>query len=73
MLLRELREVGELYIAVRILTFAAVGFVLLACAILPQWLLNWGITALVVSVVAMIPLALLWAVAVVFGALLRSR
>ena len=73
MLFRDLREVGEFYVATRILKAATLGFVILACAIFPQWVLNWGMMALAVSLVAMIPLILLWAVAVVVGALLRSR
>ncbi len=71
MLLKELREVGEFYLAYRILSVAMTGLAILIVLIFPPWLIAWFVVGTVCLFVAMIPFILVWAVVVFFSGLRR--
>ncbi len=71
MLLKELRDVGEFYLAYRILSVAMTGLVLLIGLIFGPNVIAWILIGAVCFLIAMIPFILLWAVVVFFNGLRR--
>ena len=71
MLLRELRDVGEFYLAYRILGIATTCVAGLCVLIFPPWVIGWFLVGAVGLIVVMIPLILVWAVAVFVNGLRR--
>jgi predicted lysophospholipase L1 biosynthesis ABC-type transport system permease subunit len=60
-LLRELREVGEVYLAYRIMQGCVMVVVALAVLFVPTWILVYVFTCIIIFVICMVPLAVIWA------------
>jgi hypothetical protein len=64
-------ELGEFYVAYRILSFAMTVLVALALLIFPTWFLTYVAVGLVIFLICAVPFVLLWAVVTFLNGLKR--
>jgi hypothetical protein len=70
---KDVLELGELYVAIRILRVAGTAMLIGCALIFPHWFLVDVAVVLMWAFIACIPLAVIWAIAVVISAFLRFR